>query len=80
MKPFSKLTELETGQKYKITDEQHNTYTELIEWNTDEEVHYFGSRKLVAHYDDESLYLIKPIENEQISGYLTKIINIEKVE
>lgn len=78
-RPLEKITELETGQEVTITDEHGNTYTGTFEWDSSDELHMIDGLRLVAEYDADELYLVKPVETGPINGFLTKVQSIETV-
>lgn len=78
--PLDKLTELETGISITAVSEHGNTYNGEFNWDSEEETHTLGNHKLVADYDENTLYLVKPIEDETITGYLARIVSVKTEE
>lgn len=76
MRPLDKLTDLETGQQITVTDEHHNSYTGEFVWDSEEEVHKLDELKLVADYDRDALFIVKPIDDEKIEGFLAEITQV----
>lgn len=76
MKPIDELTEIETEQEITVIDEHHNSYTGQFRWDSEEEVHKLDEYKIVAHYEDDKVYIVKPIDDDKIEGFLSEIRKI----
>lgn len=80
MKPIDELTKLETDQEITIIDEHNNSYTGEFIWDSQEEVHKIDEYKIVAHYEDEKVYIVKPIDDDKLDGFLAEIRKIRTKE
>jgi len=77
MNPFEILTELDVNQTITVYDEHNNKYIGEFKWDSQEEIHRIDDYKLAADYTANKVYIIKPIEDEKISGFMAQITDIQ---